>query len=193
MLLWPGESFLNQEFTHDHLKQIRSHKPFGIIHLATHSDFLPGKPKNSYIQLWDTKLGLDSLRELGWSNPPVELVVLSACRTALGDGEAELGFAGLAVLAGAKSALASLWYVSDTGTLGLMTSFYEQLHSAPIKTQALRQAQLAMLNQEIRIKEGKLVSRSGSWFLPPELQELNELQLSHPFYWSAFTMIGNPW
>ncbi|NET58036.1 MAG: CHAT domain-containing protein [Symploca sp. SIO2E6] len=191
--LWPGEYFLNQEFTYDHLKQIRSRKPFGIIHLATHSDFLPGKPGNSYIQLWDTQLALDALRELGWSNPAVELVVLSACRTALGDGEAELGFAGLAVLSGAKSALASLWYVSDTGTLGLMTSFYEQLHTAPIKTQALRQAQLAMLNQEVRIEGNKLVSNSSSWPLPPQLQELEELQLSHPFYWSAFTMIGNPW
>jgi len=191
--LWPGESFLNQEFTRAHLKQIRSDKPFGIIHLATHSDFLPGKPGNSYIQLWDSKLGLDSLRELGWSNPAVELVVLSACRTALGDGEAELGFAGLGVLAGAKSALASLWYVSDAGTLGLMTSFYEKLHTAPIKTQALRQAQLAMINQEVRIEGNKLVSNSGSWPLPPQLQELGDLQLSHPFYWSAFTMIGNPW
>ncbi len=191
--LWPGKSFLNQEFTRDHLKQIRSNKPFGIIHLATHSDFLPGKPGKSYIQLWDTKLGLDSLRELGWSNPAVELVVLSACRTALGDGEAELGFAGLAVLAGAKSALASLWYVSDAGTLGLMTSFYEQLHTAPIKTQALRHAQLAMINKEIRMERSKLVSSSGSWSLPSQLKNVDDLQLSHPFFWSAFTIIGNPW
>ncbi|NEP13893.1 MAG: CHAT domain-containing protein [Symploca sp. SIO2C1] len=191
--LWPGESFLNQEFTRDHLQQIRSNKPFGIIHLATHSDFLPGKPGKSYIQLWDTKLGLDSLRELGWSNPAVELVVLSACRTALGDGEAELGFAGLAVLAGAKSALASLWYVSDAGTLGLMTSFYEQLHTAPIKTQALRHAQLAMINKEIRMERSKLVSSSGNWSLPSQLKNVDDLQLSHPFYWSAFTIIGNPW
>ncbi|NER48462.1 MAG: CHAT domain-containing protein [Symploca sp. SIO1A3] len=191
--LWPGESFLNQDFTREQLKEIRSNKPFGIIHLATHSDFLPGKPRNSYIQLWDNQLALDSLRELGWSDPAVELVVLSACRTALGDREAELGFAGLAVLAGAKSALASLWYVSDTGTLGLMTSFYEKLHTAPIKTQALRQAQLAMLNQEVRIEGNKLVSTSGNWFLPPQLKDLEGVELSHPFYWSAFTMIGNPW
>ncbi|NEP59056.1 MAG: CHAT domain-containing protein, partial [Symploca sp. SIO2G7] len=191
--LWPGESFLNQEFTYKQLKDIRSNKPYGIIHLATHSDFLPGKPGNSYIQLWDAKLTLDSLRELGWSNPAVELVVLSACRTALGDHEAELGFAGLAVLAGAKSALASLWYVSDAGTLGLMRSFYEQLHTAPIKTQALRQAQLAMINQEVRIEGHKLVSKSGSLSLPPQLEKSENIELSHPFYWSAFTMIGNPW
>jgi len=191
--LWPGESFLNQEFTYKRLKDIRSNKPFGIIHLATHGDFLPGKPGSSYIQLWDAKLGLDSLRELGWSNPAVELVVLSACRTALGDHEAELGFAGLAVLSGAKSALASLWYVSDAGTLGVMRSFYEQLHNAPIKTQALRQAQLAMINQEVRIEGQKLVSKSGSLSLPPQLQKSENIELSHPFYWSAFTMIGNPW
>ncbi|MCZ0902150.1 CHAT domain-containing protein, partial [Microcoleus sp. HI-ES] len=90
---------------------------YGIIHLATHAEFRPGTPNNSYIQFWDTQLGLDQMRDLKWNNPPLELLVLSACRTALGDKEAELGFAGLALQSGAKSALASLWYVSDAGTL----------------------------------------------------------------------------
>ena len=67
------------------------------------------------------------IREMEWDTPRVELLVLSACRTALGDEQAELGFGGLAVASGVKSALASLWYVSDQGTLGLMTEFYSQL------------------------------------------------------------------
>ncbi|NER47509.1 MAG: CHAT domain-containing protein [Symploca sp. SIO1A3] len=191
--LWSGKSFLNDDFTIDNLRKIRSSKPFGIIHLATHGQFLPGKLNNSYIQFGNKKLGLDQLGELGLNKPPVELLVLSACRTALGDEEAELGFAGLAVQAGVKSALGSLWYVSDEGTMGLMTSFYEQLKTAPIKAEAIRQAQLAMIKGEVRLEGGQLVTSNRSYPLFSELQQFEDRELSHPYYWSAFTMIGNPW
>jgi filamentous hemagglutinin family protein len=191
--LWQGKFFLNNAFTLQNLKLQRQKQPFGIIHLATHGEFRSGNPSNSYIQLSDTKLRLNQLRQLGWNNPPVELLVLSACRTALGDEEAELGFAGLSVLAGVKSALASLWYVSDRGTLGLMTEFYEQLKTAPIKSEALRQAQLAMLRGEVRLEDGKLITPSADIPLPPQLALLDNQTLEHPYFWSAFTMIGNPW
>ncbi len=192
--LWSGKTFLNDAFTLDNLKGARAAQPFGIIHLATHANFEPGKPSNSYIQLWgDDKLRLDQLRQLGWNNPPVELLVLSACRTALGDEEAELGFTGLATLSGVKTALGSLWYVSDEGTLGLMSEFYEQLKQAPIKAEALRQAQLAMLKGKVRLEGGKLITSRSSFALPPELAEQGDKILSHPYFWSAFSMIGSPW
>jgi len=193
--LWTGTALLNQAFTLENLKAERQQEPFQIIHLATHSEFQPGALSNSYIQLWQTKLQLNQLRQLGWNNPPVELLVLSACRTALGSNEAELGFAGFAVQAGVKSALASLWYVSDEGTLGLMTEFYRQLRTAPIKAEALRQAQLAMLKGNVQIVEGQLRgSRGDSIQLPIALAERTETHtLSHPYYWSAFTLIGSPW
>jgi CHAT domain-containing protein len=133
--------------------------------------------------------------ELGWSqteNPPIELLVLSACRTAVGSPEAELGFAGLAVQAGVKSALASLWYVSDAGTLGLMSQFYENLSQNPIKSQALRQTQIAMLKGELRIENGRLRLSNGETLpLTPELAAAGNVDLSHPYFWSAFMMIGN--
>ncbi|HBL58395.1 MAG TPA: hypothetical protein DDZ80_07715, partial [Cyanobacteria bacterium UBA8803] len=191
--LWPGKSFLNEGFTLSNLKQARAAAPFGIIHLATHGEFKPGKPSNSYIQFWDTKLGLDQLRQLGLNEPPVELMVLSACRSALGDEEAELGFTGLAVQAGVKSALGSLWYVSDEGTLGLMATFYEQLKQAPIKAEALRQAQLAMIHTQVKVGNGQVLTPQGTIPLPPELAQVGERELTHPYYWSAFTLIGNPW
>jgi CHAT domain-containing protein len=125
----------------------------------------------------------------------VELLVLSACTTAVGDEDAELGFAGLAVQAGVKSALASLWYVSDAGTLGLMSEFYQQLRTAPIKAEALRQAQLGMLKGKVRLQDGRL-HNSGSLQgtpLPGELVARGDKNLSHPYYWAAFTMIGSPW
>ncbi|NES73548.1 MAG: CHAT domain-containing protein, partial [Okeania sp. SIO2D1] len=163
------------------------------VHLATHGEFNPGQVSNSYIQLWDRKLALDELRTLGWNDPPVELLVLSACRTALGNREAELGFAGLAVAAGVKSALGSLWTVSDAGTLGLMTNFYQQLQTAPIKAEALRQAQLSMARGEVYLENGQLISGERQIPLPEVLADVGDKDLSHPYYWSGFTMIGNPW
>ena len=191
--LWQGKSFLNDAFTLENLKAQRRQQPFGIIHLATHGQFKAGKRQDSYIRLWDRRLGLDQLRELGWNDPPVELLVLSACRTALGDKEAELGFAGLAVQAGVKSAVGSLWYVSDEATLGLMAEFYWQLQKAPIKSDALRLAQLAMIRGEVYLEGGKLHGTGQNVTLPPELAQLGDKKLSHPYYWSAFTMIGSPW
>jgi filamentous hemagglutinin family protein len=191
--LWSGTSFLNQSFTLDNLKQARASQPFSILHLATHGEFKPGKASNSYIQFWNTRLTLDKLRELQLDNPPVELMVLSACRSALGDEQAELGFTGLAVQAGVKSALGSLWYVSDTGTLGLMTTFYQQLKQAPIKAEALRQAQLAMMRGEVELEGDELVTPSARVDLPEELRNQGNINLTHPYYWSAFTLVGNPW
>lgn len=191
--IWQGKLFLNQEFTPENLRIQRQKQPFKIIHLATHADFLPGKPSDSYIQFWDSKLTLDKIGQLGLNNPPVELLVLSACKTAIGNEEAELGFAGLAVQAGVKSAIASLWYVSDEGTLALMTEFYRNLQTAPIKAAALRQAQIEMISGQIRIENGQLQSPNGRIPLPPALAKHNNEKLSHPYYWAAFTVVGSPW
>jgi len=191
--LWQGESFLNSTFTPENLKAARADQPFGIVHLATHGEFRPGKPENSYIQFWNTRLSLDQIRQLGLHNPPVELMVLSACRTALGNEEAELGFTGLAVQAGVKSALGSLWYVSDEGTLGLMTTFYQNLKQVPIKAEALRQTQLAMIQGQVRIENGQLITPNGTIDLPEELAGIEDKAFTHPYFWSAFTLVGSPW
>ncbi|MEB3232095.1 MAG: CHAT domain-containing protein, partial [Leptolyngbyaceae bacterium] len=191
-----GAYFLNDQFTMDNLKFQRQQRPYGIVHLATHGEFQAGSPENSYLQLGDRQLRLNELRELGLHNPPVELLVLSACRTALGDEDAELGFAGLALQAGVKSVMASLWYVSDAGALGLTTEFYRQLRQTPIKAEALRQAQLAMIRGEVAVEGNMLRNARGATIFLPENSNTGgtfSVDMSHPFYWSAFTMIGNPW
>jgi CHAT domain-containing protein len=194
--LWSGKSFLNQEATMNNLKAQRQ-QPFQIIHLATHAKFQPGSPRNSYIQLWDEKLLLDNLTDLKWSDlPRVELLVLSACETALGDKDAEMGFAGLAVKAGVKSAVASLWKSGDASTLRLMTNFYQQLRESPIKAEALRQAQIAMLHGQVPRENDQLRKAELKEEVPqPSEQEVNirDESLSHPAYWAAFTVIGSPW
>lgn len=192
--LWEGEAFLNQEFTLQTLLEQRQNTPFGIVHLATHGEFRSGELSNSYIQFWDQRLQLDQLRQLSLNDPPVNLLVLSACRMALGDAEAELGFAGLAVQAGVQTALASLWYVSDAGTLALMTEFYRALQENPTKAEALRSAQLAMIRGEVELAGDSLVSRGvPAIALPSDLLKGESPNLSHPYYWSSFTLIGSPW
>ncbi|MEQ9482110.1 CHAT domain-containing protein, partial [Coleofasciculus sp. F4-SAH-05] len=188
-----GETFLNEKVTLETLKS--QSQDATIIHLATHGEFKSGPLENSYILLWNDLLRLNQLRELGWNErrTPIELLILSACRTAVGDEKAELGFAGLAVQAGAKSALSSLWYVSDEGTSGLMTEFYRKLQTAPIKSEALRQAQLAMLKGEVRLEGGQLRGSGQPVPLPSTLESQGDQSLSHPYYWAAFTMIGSPW
>jgi len=210
--------FLNQNFTLEQLRQSRQQRPFQIVHLATHADFLPGDPSNSSIQLGDSELQLDplQLRLLDWDAPSIDLLVLSACNTALGSQEAELGFAGLALQSGVKSALASLWLVGDLGSLVLMQEFYKQLDTAPTKAQALQKAQLAMIQDPSRILDNlqelqTLLERSSA--LPALAQlsiedrqrlatrlnvliatlEEGENPFAHPFYWASFTLIGSPW
>jgi len=61
----------------------------------------------------------------------VELLTLSACETAAGDDRAALGLAGVAVKAGARSALATLWSVNDEGSSDLVGDFYRTLREQP--------------------------------------------------------------
>lgn len=191
--IWQGVSILNQGFTVNNLEAQRQKENFQIIHLATHAEFKPGLPSESYIQFSDSQLSLDRIKALNLNQPKVDLLVLSACKTALGDTNAEMGFAGFAIQAGVRSALASLWYVSDTGTVALMSEFYHRLKTAPIRAEALRQAQIAMLRGRVRLQGRELRVSRGELFLPQALAEVKEENFSHPYYWSAFTMIGNPW
>ncbi|MGJ3248195.1 MAG: CHAT domain-containing protein [Elainellaceae cyanobacterium] len=191
-----GEVFLNQEFTLSNLRQQLETGQFPIVHLATHAAFRSGTPDNSYIQLWQgDRLRLDEVRQLNWSELPVELLVLSACQTALGDRQAELGFAGLTFHSGVKSSLASLWRVSDLGTLALMREFYWQLSQPDIttKSEALRRAQLSLMSGQVRIQNAQLKGPSGTLPLSDELAQSAPLDFSDPYYWASFTLVGSPW
>jgi CHAT domain-containing protein len=96
---------------------------------------------------------------------PIELLTLSACETAQGDDRAALGLAGVAVRAGARSALGTLWSVDDLAAAELITAFYRELRDAPVsKAVALQRAQREMIADPNR---------------------------RHPYYWSAFLLISN--
>lgn len=183
-----GAAFLNHQFTVSNLRYQRQQQPYEIVHLATHAEFLPGAASQSFIQFWDTELPLPQLQALQLNQPAVNLLVLSACRTALGDQEAELGFSGLAIQSGAASALGSLWAVNDQATMTLMLQFYQQLKTAPLKALSLRQAQIALLQGA-----GLPAPTSISVRQSNELAQAQLPDFSHPHYWSTFTLIGSPW
>ncbi len=218
----PRQFSKNQDFTLAALREARRDNAFQIVHLATHATFRPGEPSNSSIQLWDTALPLNKLQieTLNWSNPPIDLLILSACQTALGDDQAELGFAGLSLQAEVKSTLASLWYVSDLGSLIYMMEFYRHLRDPSLLTKAavVQRTQRALLDhqrnfqnlQELDIKITNMlredVTKAKSQLTSSERLGLQRLQenirnsgyeiaerLTHPFYWSSFTLVGSPW
>jgi CHAT domain-containing protein len=145
-----GQLLLNQDFTTATIQKEINSIPFPVVHLATHGQFSSNE-KDTFILTWDDRLNVNQLNTLLRSREeigrnPIELLVLSACQTAAGDKRAALGLAGVAVRAGARSTLATLWLVSDEGTAELMTRFYQELTNPTIsKAEALRRAQVALL------------------------------------------------
>lgn len=190
------EILLNEDFTLPQMiKQLKGNS-FQIVHLASHANFNPGDTKDSYIQFWDDKLTLEQMSKMPWETPP-DLLVLSACNTALGDQNAQLGFTGIALQTRVNSALGTLWSVSDLGTFALITEFYEQLinqrEANPTKAGALRQAQDLLLHGKVYFQDNILVTPHGKIDLPESLGVRGKVELSHPFYWAGFTLISSPW
>lgn len=165
----PNTVLINEEFTVNNLKSTLDNQDFPIVHLATHGQF-SSQFEETFIVTWDSFINVLELEKIlkendPRGNNPIELLILSACETASGDSRAALGLAGFAVRAGARSTLATLWSVNDQATAVMMAQFYEQLSTQNVsKAEALRQAQLAMLNNR--------------WY-------------RHPYYWSAYTLVGN--
>ena len=166
-----GKLLLNQEFTTDAIQQAIDSVPFPVVHLATHGQF-SSKPENTFILTSDGFLQVEQLGKLlrgreEVGRKAIELLVLSACETAAGDERAALGLAGVAVRAGARSTLATLWVVEDESTADLMIKFYEELKNPKIsKAEALRRAQVWLMQKASRYKE-------------------------NPEYWAPFVLVGH--
>jgi CHAT domain-containing protein len=137
------------DFREADLRRALSRGRVDVLHLATHAAF-NGRSDRSFIVANGEAIPLADLRGLIGANrtrgDELDLLVLSACETAVGDDEASMGLAGAAVQSGAESALASLWSVNDTGTVALMKGFYGQYRQRAGKAEALRNAQLAMIS-----------------------------------------------
>lgn len=147
-----SEQLLNEEFNRQNLEKQMNSNQFTVIHLATHGQF-SSQAENTFILASDGAINikqLDNLFRSRETNPSriIDLLVLSACETAPGDNRAVLGLAGMAVRAGARSTVASLWSLNDESAVEFMGHFYEQLVQGKSRAEALRQAQLAFLQKK---------------------------------------------
>jgi CHAT domain-containing protein len=182
-----GDAFLNQSFTVENIKTQRKKKNYGIVHLATHAKFVSNTISGAFIQMWNERLYLDQLKSFNLGFEPIEMLTLSACQTAVGK---NLSLSGVAAQKGAKSVLASLWVVSDAGTVPLMLSFYRNYPNAQSKAIALQQTQVALLRGDVRIEGNQI---QGIPNLPVvSLNQLNQaIDLKHPYFWASFILVGN--
>lgn len=166
--LYESRVLQDKDFTVSGVERAFRTMPYSIVHIASHGQF-DKNPKNTFLLTYNSKLTMDKLEQLirigKFRKEPVELLTLSACQTALGDDRAALGLAGVAVKAGARSALATLWFIDDASTSRLITDFYRQLRDSGLsKAKALQQAQIGIINDP---------------------------NLDHPAYWAPFLLIGN--
>ncbi|MGH7180830.1 MAG: CHAT domain-containing protein, partial [Nitrospiraceae bacterium] len=166
--LYQGDQLLNAEFSTPRLEQKLQNQPYGILHIATHGWFASDTTQ-SYLLTYNGKLTMNELDHLiglfRYRKDPLELLTLSACQTGIGDDRSALGLAGVAIKAGARSALATLWFINDEASAALVSEFYRELRNPKLsKAQALQHAQQKLLADRV---------------------------YEHPAYWSPFLLLNN--
>ncbi|MDH5514875.1 MAG: CHAT domain-containing protein [Gammaproteobacteria bacterium] len=166
--IYNGTVLMDQDYHSENLSSALEETPFSIVHIASHGSF-DSNPNKTFLLTYNGKINMDELEQFvgigRFRDKPIELLTLSACQTAAGDDRAALGLAGIAVKSGARSALATLWFVNDQTTSLLTTDFYNFLTQAEIsKAQALQKAQIKVLSDR---------------------------RYRHPGYWSPYLLIGN--
>jgi len=166
--MFRSKLLLNQHFLSSTVESALKDQQYSILHIASHAQF--GEDVDSaFIVTYDGRLSIRGLdRYIGllkFRDKPLELLTLSACETASGDENAALGLAGIAIKAGARSALASLWHVNDYATSVLIDEFYRELrHPNGSKAKALQSSQLKIMKDR---------------------------RYRHPCYWSPFLILNN--
>ena len=166
--IYDGTVLKDNDYKLESLSQQFSETPYSIVHIASHGQFR-ANPNQTFLLTYDDKMTMDKLKQFvgigRFRDKPVELLTLSACQTATGDDRAALGLAGIAVKSGARSALATLWFVNDQATSLLIVDFYKNLKdSANSKALALQKAQISTLKDR---------------------------RYRHPGYWAPYLLIGN--
>ena len=161
-------SLMDGTFLKDDLEDTFLRNDYRYVHIASHGQF-SGDAANTFVLTYDEYLTLDDLENLirpsSYRGAPVELLTLSACQTAAGDDKAALGLAGVAIKAGCRAALASLWFVSDQASALMVDEFYRALAKpGATKAKALQHAQTVLRNDS---------------------------RFRHPRYWAPYIMIGN--
>jgi CHAT domain-containing protein len=165
--LYGGRVLLDAEFRSARLEEELGRQSPSVVHLASHAVFT-GNPDTSFLLTHDDRLTMNRMAQVvgrtQFRQHPLELLMLSACETAAGDDRAALGLAGVAIRAGARSAVGSLWSISDEAAKELVVQFYRELKDPQLtKAVALQRAQQKLLRGDF----------------------------AHPFFWSPFLLISN--
>ena len=163
-----SKNLVDREFLTANFEKELKEEQFSIVHVASHGEF-GNDVDNTFLLTFDDKVSLDRLNQMigvfRFRDDPLELLTLSACDTAAGDDRAALGLAGVAIKAGARSALATLWSINDEAAVDLVIDFYRELKDSSIsRAVALQRAQLKLINNP---------------------------RYEHPGFWSPFLMINN--
>jgi len=159
----------DQNFTKTAFNKKLNQDSFQVVHLATHGQFGANR-KNTYLLAADGKIEVEQLSGLfrnrrATQTKPVELLILSACKTAAGSDRAVFGIAGTTVQAGARSAIAGLWSLADVSSVQFTQTLYQYLGQPGVtRSEALRQAQLALLKDR---------------------------RYAHPRYWAPYVLVGS--
>lgn len=166
--LYDSSLLENTNFTQTQFEQTLNKEPYSIIHIASHGKF-KSDVRSTFLLTYDSKINMDTLETYmagtKYRDKPVELLTLSACQTAVGDDKAALGLGGIAVKAGARSALATLWYINDQASSLIIKDFYKNLKDARLsKAKSLQLAQINLIKDR---------------------------RFKHPSYWAPFLLIGN--
>jgi CHAT domain-containing protein len=167
--LYSGHELLDESFVEYNLRKELLDKDYTIVHIASHVEF-GSNAQSTYLITYHEKLNLDEIESLilptRFRDRPLELLTLSCCNTAADDDRSAQGMAGVAIQAGARSAVATLWPINDVAASLLIEDFYAALHNDPniSKAKAMQHAQLKLL-QDRRFR--------------------------HPEYWAPYLVIGN--
>ncbi|MFN6462568.1 MAG: CHAT domain-containing protein [Nostoc sp. DedVER02] len=170
---------IDEKFFPESFQKTLDKSRYPIVHIASHAQFgiIPEDTfivtgKNQKLTISELE---NSLRNLSSKSDPVELLTLTACETAVGDDRATLGLAGVALQVGVKSAIASLWNVTDESTSELVKEFYTNYHNSGMSiAEALQKAQIKMIHPKKS--------------LPSEDIDTN---YENPAYWAPMIAIGN--
>ena len=196
--LEPSKTYLDQSFTPQVLLTTASEPGVTEVHVASHAEFLPGGPQKARLYTGTTPMSLAQFAGMRQrrQEAPLDLFSLSACRTALGDNDSELGFAGLALQAGSRSAIGTLWYVDDVATSAFFVLFHRYRQAGWPKADALQATRRAFASGAVRLDGDRVIGPDGGALL----QGLSGVQrsrlqngLSHPYYWAGIQMMGVPW
>jgi CHAT domain-containing protein len=166
--LYKGKALIDSQFRVPAVEREMQGQEYNVVHIASHG-LVGNDARDSFLLAYDDKITMDRLSQMigvyQFRKSALELLTLSACETAVGDDRAALGLAGVAVKSGARSALASLWFIDDEATSLLIAEFYRQLQNPSFtKAKALQQAQLRIASDPAH---------------------------QHPSFWAPFLLINN--